>query len=149
MYGFWRLGLSPAPSGGAACVANGLETATSMKLKNTATRPRTGTAQASRSRPERLLNATAAAEKPVRTRSQRSSEPSCPPQNAEIVYAVGSSMLVWSATYWNEKSLRRSADRSTPLATAAAPKAAISAFCAETASLRRRVNAAKPPAKSA
>ena len=70
-----------------------LETATSMKLKKTATSPRTGTAQASRSRPERLLNATAAAEKPVRTRSQRSSEPSCPPQNAEIVYAVGSSIL--------------------------------------------------------
>src|SRR5512133_429411 len=106
MYGFWRLGLSPAPSAGAACVANGLETATSMKAKKVATRPRTGTTHGSSSGAERRLSATAAAEKPVRIRSQRSSEPSCPPQNAEIVYAVGSSRLVRSATYVNEKSLR-------------------------------------------
>ncbi len=26
MYGFWRLGLSPLPSAGAACVANGVAT---------------------------------------------------------------------------------------------------------------------------
>ena len=37
MYGFWRLGLSPAPSVGATCVANGLETATSMNAKKLAT----------------------------------------------------------------------------------------------------------------
>ena len=34
MYGFWRLGFSPAPFDGASCVSNGLEIATSMKLKN-------------------------------------------------------------------------------------------------------------------
>ena len=39
---FCRLGLSPAPSGGATCVSNGLETATSMKAKKTATPPSTG-----------------------------------------------------------------------------------------------------------
>ena len=37
MYGFCRLGFSPAPSAGAACVANGLATATSRNEKNDAT----------------------------------------------------------------------------------------------------------------
>ena len=91
MYGFWRLGLRPAPSAGATWVANGLETATSMKAKNVVTRPSTGTTHARRSGPVRRANATAAAEKPVSTSSQRRSEPSCPPQKAEIVYGVGSS----------------------------------------------------------
>ena len=49
MYGFWRLGLSPAPSAGATCVANGLETATSMNAKKLATRASTGTTHATRS----------------------------------------------------------------------------------------------------
>ena len=48
MYGFWRLGLSPAPSAGAAWVANGLETATSMNAKNVITPPRIGTAHGRR-----------------------------------------------------------------------------------------------------
>ena len=89
------------------------------------------------------------AEKPVSTSSQRSSEPSWPPQNAEIVYGVGSSRLVWSATYVNEKSFRSSAASSTAEATAAAAKAASSAFCAEPARRRRRVHAAYEPATSA
>ena len=50
MYGFWRLGLRPAPSAGAACVSNGLATATSRNAKNAATRPSTGTAHAITSR---------------------------------------------------------------------------------------------------
>ena len=49
MYGFWRLGLRPAPSVGATCVANGLETATSMNAKKLATRASTGTTHATRS----------------------------------------------------------------------------------------------------
>ena len=98
MYGFWRLGLSPAPSAGAAWVANGLETATSVNAKNVITPPRIGTAHGRRLAADRRASETAIAEKPVRIRSQRSSEPSCPPQNAEIVYPSGSSRLVWSAT---------------------------------------------------
>src|SRR5215204_6275626 len=53
MYGFWRLGLSPAPSAGATCASNGLETTTSMKAKNVATRPRTGTTHGSSSGAQR------------------------------------------------------------------------------------------------
>jgi hypothetical protein len=98
MYGFWRLGVKPSPSRGAGCVANGVETATSRNAKNVPTAPSTGTTQATSSRARRRANATAAAERPVRTRSQSSSEPSCPPQNAEIAYGVGSRSLVWSAT---------------------------------------------------
>src|SRR5687767_10053379 len=98
MYGFWRLGLRPPPSAGATWVANGLETATSMKAKNVVTRPSTGTTQGRMLGPLRRPKATAAAEKPDRTSSQRSREPSWPPQKAEIVYGVGSSRLVWSAT---------------------------------------------------
>src|SRR6188508_2066578 len=139
MYGFWRLGLSPAPSAGASCVSNGLETATSMNAKNVATRPRIGTAHGSRSGALRRLSATAAAEKPVKIRSQSRSEPSWPPQKAEIVYAVGSSRLVCSATYLKEKSLRRSAARRTIDATTVEPKAASRAFCADRANRRRLV----------
>ena len=62
MYGFWRLGLSPAPSAGGTWVANGLETATSRKLKKTATPPSTGTTHAERSGAVRRLTSTAAAE---------------------------------------------------------------------------------------
>ena len=69
-----------------------------MNAKNVVTSPRTGTTQARTSAPIRRPKATAAAEKPVRTRSHRRSEPSWPPQKAEIVYGVGSSRLVWSAT---------------------------------------------------
>src|SRR2546422_500453 len=75
MYGFWRLGLRPAPSGGATWVAKGLETATSMKAKKAVTRPSTGTTHAMMCGPVRRPKATAAAEKPVSTSSQRRSEP--------------------------------------------------------------------------
>ena len=50
MYGFWRLGTIPAPSRGAGCWWNGLETKQSMKLKKTAMSPKTGTVQAISSR---------------------------------------------------------------------------------------------------
>ena len=50
MYGFWRLGFSPAPSAGAGCVANGVATTTTRNAKKTATAPTTGTTQATRSR---------------------------------------------------------------------------------------------------
>ena len=85
MYGFCRLGFSPAPSTGAICVSNGLETATSMNAKNVETPPSTGT------RPRDEVGRAAAVEQDrrgrrsaVSTSSQSSSEPSCPPQNAEI-----------------------------------------------------------------
>jgi hypothetical protein len=81
----------------------------------------------------------------VRIRSQSSSEPSCPPQNAEIVYLVGSASLVWLATYSNEKSCRISAARRTPAATAVESSAAKSAFCADAASRRRRASASGRP----
>ncbi len=83
MYGFWRLGLRPSPSAGAVCVSNGLATKTSMNEKKIAVPPSTGVTQARSSRDARRSNSTAAAEKPVRISSQRRSEPSCPPQNAE------------------------------------------------------------------
>jgi hypothetical protein len=84
MYGFWRLGLRPEPSAGAVCVANGLEITTSMNAKKTDTPPSTGTVHATRSGARRRLSSTAAAEYPLSTRSQRSSDPSCPPQKADI-----------------------------------------------------------------
>jgi hypothetical protein len=90
--------LSPSPSAGAAWVAKGLATATSRKLKKTTTRPTTGTTHTSTSRPTYRSRSTAAAPKPVRTRSHRSRDPSWPPQKAEIVYIVGNFRLVWSAT---------------------------------------------------
>ena len=61
MYGFCRLGVSPAPSRGAACVPNGLATATSTKAKNVAMPPRTGTTQAVKSRSSLRFSATASA----------------------------------------------------------------------------------------
>ena len=84
MYGFCRLGLRPAPSRGAVCVANGLETATSMNAKKTddAAEHRHGPRDEVGAR--RRLSSTAAAEYPLSTSSQRSSEPSCPPQKADI-----------------------------------------------------------------
>ena len=85
MYGFCRLGVIPRPSAGAAWVANGFATATRRKAKNVATAPKTGTTQTIRSRAQPRFKRTAAAAKPVRTRSQSKSEPSCPPQNAEMV----------------------------------------------------------------
>ena len=62
MYGFWRLGLSPFPSGGAACVANGVATATSRNAKKTVTPPSTGVTQAIRSRARRRFTSRAAVE---------------------------------------------------------------------------------------
>ena len=83
MYGFCRLGLSPAPSSGATCVANGLATTTSRNEKPTAIAASTGVTQTTRSRVRLRLTQTASAAYPVRISSQRSSEPSCPPQNAD------------------------------------------------------------------
>ncbi len=77
---------------------NGLATATTRNEKNVATAATTGTTQTVRSRAQLRFSQTAAAPKPVSTRSQRRREPSCPPQNAEIVYAVGSASLVVAAT---------------------------------------------------
>ncbi len=146
MYGFWRLGFIPAPSRGAACVAKGLATATTRNAKNDAIAPKTGTTQTIRSRAQLRFRLTAAAPNPVSTSSQRRSEPSWPPQKAEIVYAVGSARLVVRATYSNEKSFRRSAESSTAAATAVETNDATSAFCAERASLLRpRWAAAAPP----
>jgi hypothetical protein len=84
----------------------------------------------------------ASADRPVRTSSQSSSDPSWPPQNAEIVYGVGSRRLVCSATYVNEKSCRSRAASRTTDATTVDANAAKSAFWAERASRRFRVAAA-------
>ena len=149
MYGFWRLGVIPAPSAGAAWVANGLATATTRNEKKTATPAKTGTTQTTRSFAQPRFSRIAAAPKPVRKRSQRSSDPSWPPQNAEIVYGVGSASLVVRATYSNEKSFRRSAASSTPAATTVEKNAATSAFCADAASRRRPRYAPAAPATSA
>ena len=62
MYGFWRLGLSPLPSAGAACVANGVATTTSRKAKKTVTPPSTGVTQATRSRAVRRFTSRTAVE---------------------------------------------------------------------------------------
>src|ERR687891_411007 len=48
MYGFWRLGTMPAPSGGAAWVSNGLAMPTTRKAKKTATPPISGVTQGTR-----------------------------------------------------------------------------------------------------
>ena len=98
MYGFCRLGVMPAPSGGAACIVKGLATATKRNAKKVETAAKTGTTQTIRSRAQPRFRRTAAAPKPVSTSSQSRSEPSWPPQNAEIVYAVGSASLVVLAT---------------------------------------------------
>ena len=57
MYGFWRLGLRPSPSSGAACVANGLATATSMKRRNDPTTAEHGDDPGDQLRPELRLRA--------------------------------------------------------------------------------------------
>ena len=75
----------PAPSAGAAWVTNGLATATRRNAKNVETAASTGTTQTMRSRAHARLMLTAAAPKPVRIKSQRSSDPSWPPQNADSV----------------------------------------------------------------
>ncbi len=98
MYGFCRLGFIPAPSAGAACVANGLAMKTRRNAKKSATAPAIGTVQGSTSRTSRRFRATAAEAAPVRTSSQRRSEPSWPLQNAANVYPSGSSRLVERAT---------------------------------------------------
>ena len=146
---FCRLGFRPAPSAGAGCVANGLETATSMKEKKTATPPSTGTTQATRSGAVRRLIRTTAAEYAVRISSQSSSDPSCPPQNADSVYSVGSRRALCSATYAKLKSCRTKALKRTTAATAAAAKAAMSALRADSERRRRPLNAAKAPAAHA
>jgi hypothetical protein len=85
MYGFWRLGFSPAPSAGAVCVTNGDATATSRSAKKVMTPPSTGTDHATISGARRRFSRTAAAEYAESTSSQRRSDPSCPPQKAEMV----------------------------------------------------------------
>src|SRR4249920_2126523 len=145
MYGFCRLGVIPAPSSGAGWVANGLATATTRNAKNVEMAANTGTTQTIRSRAQLRLSVTAAAPNPVRTSSHNRREPSWPPQKAEIVYAVGSALLVVRATYSNEKSLRRSAERRTAAATAVAPNEATRAFWADRASLLRPSRAAAVP----
>src|ERR1700675_1008958 len=98
MYGFCRLGVIPAPSGGGARVMNGLATATRRNEKNTATAANTGTTQTMRSRAHDRFRRTAAAPNPVRMSNQSSREPSWPPQNAETLYGVGRASLVVLAT---------------------------------------------------
>ena len=61
MYGFCRLGVSPAPSTGAVCVPKGLATATRTKAKKVAIPPSTGTTHATRSRSSLRFTATASA----------------------------------------------------------------------------------------
>ena len=82
MYGFWRLGLSPAPSAGADAVAKGEATNTSRIPKKLARAAMIETVQGRTSRVSRPFSATAAEPIPVRTRNQRSREPCCPPQKA-------------------------------------------------------------------
>ena len=86
MYGFCRLGFSPAPSAGAGCVSNGLETNDEQKAKNVAdaAEHRHDPGEQRRGRPAGEQRRAAAAN-PVRTSSHRSSEPSWPLQNAESV----------------------------------------------------------------
>ena len=62
MYGFCRLGLSPFPSAGATCVANGVATATRRKAKKTVTAASTGVTHATRSRAVRRLTSSTAVE---------------------------------------------------------------------------------------
>src|SRR2546423_11472559 len=103
MYGFWRLGLSPRPSAGAVCVAKGLATKTRSSAKNDATPPRTGTVHGRTSVVSRRLSVTAAGEGPVRTGSQRGSDPPWPPQKAGDWYGNGSALLEGSATTEKEE----------------------------------------------
>jgi hypothetical protein len=149
MYGFWRLGLRPAPSAGAAITSNGLETATSSQAKPSAIPPSTGVTQTTRSRARLRASQTASAAYPLSTSSQRSSDPSCPPQNADSLYGVGSALLECPATYASEKSSRAKPATSTSAATSVEKNAAISAFRAECARRRFPSHAAAPPATSA
>ena len=70
MYGFCRLGVMPAPSGGAACVANGLATATTRNAKKVETAAKTGTTHTMRSRAQPRFRLTAAAPKLQRVLAQ-------------------------------------------------------------------------------
>jgi hypothetical protein len=98
MYGFWRLTFIPAPSGGAVCVANGLETTTGTNAKKQPTADRTGTVHGRTSATSRRFSRTAAALMPVRTSIQRRSDPAWPLQKAASVYMSGSSRLECWAT---------------------------------------------------
>src|SRR5579884_3825421 len=149
MYGFWSDAFVPAPSAGAGAVTNGLETTTQTNAKNALAPASTGTVHGSTSATSRRFASTAAAEAPVRRRSQRRSEPACPLQNAPIVYASGSSRLECDATYASEKSCRRSAATSTAAATPVAANAATSAFRAEAVNGGRPCFAPTDPATSA
>src|SRR3990172_1255910 len=98
MYGFWRLGLSPRPSGGAAWVAKGLATPVTSHANATVIPPSTGVTHSTRSAARRRLSQTASAAYPVSTSSQSSRDPSCPPQKADSLYGVGSALLERSVT---------------------------------------------------
>ena len=102
MYGFCRLGVIPAPSSSAGCVANGLATNTTRNAKNVATAANTGTTHTMRSRAHARFRLTAAAPKPVRTSSQRSSDPSWPPPERRDRVRRRQRLLVVRATYSNE-----------------------------------------------
>ena len=131
MYGFWRLGLRPAPSSGAACGRTGSTTKTSRKAKNVATPPSTGTVHGSSRRISSRLSVTASEPSPVSTNSQSSSEPSWPPQKPVSEYGNGSLREEWSATYVKVKSRAWKAWRSTNAATAVAMKAPTRALRAD------------------
>src|SRR3954452_5694598 len=98
MYGFCRLGLRPAPSTGAACTANGLETNTSRNAKKVATPPSTGTVHGNKRRIRLRFSVTASEPRPVSTNSHSSSEPSWPPQKPVHEYGNGSLLEEWFAT---------------------------------------------------
>jgi len=142
MYGFWRLGLRPRPSAGAGITSNGLETTTRSQANPTAIPPSTGVTQTTRSRARLRASHTAAAAYPFNTSSQRSSDPSCPPQKAESLYGVGSALLECPATYASEKSLRTNPTTRTRAATSVEKNDAISAFLADCARRRRPRHAA-------
>src|SRR6266516_7668783 len=149
MYGFWRLGVRPEPSTGAADRANGLATKVSTNAKKVAIPPRTGTVQGRSWRMRLRLSATAAEPSAVRTSSQSRSEPSWPPQNAVNEYGNGSLRLEWSATYVIEKSRVLKALRRTRAATAVAAKTPTSALRADSCRRRRLRCAARLPATAA
>src|SRR2546430_16630958 len=109
MYGFCRLGVRPEPSTGAAERANGLATNVRTNAKKVATPPSTGTVQGMSWRMRFRLSATATDPSAVRTSSQRSSEPSWPPQKAVNEHGNGSLRLQGGAADGDRKAPRGNA----------------------------------------
>ena len=111
---------------------------------------KTGTTQTMRSRAQPRLRRTAAAPKPVRISSHSSSDPSCPPQNAEIVYGVGQRLARRPRDVRRTRSRCGGAPRAAREQRRASRRTtATSAFWAESASRRRPRYAASAPATSA